>query len=259
MLERDLSGPVVAWLRAKGMRVYTEVPCQGRGVDVVGVDASGDMTAVELKPALTNRVVRQAFQARIFARWCYCAVSRTPRSLARAIELELGVLVVKGGQVVEVARPFGSDQRWPRQVEKVARWCSGPEPDSPGGTPSLAGDGPAVQCKARVDRYLAAHPGASWREIFENVPNHYQSARSMQGALGKVDNRLDEGRRAREARDRIERYLRDHAGAGWKVIFSEVETDFSNVQQLRGALCYHCEGFYRRTCEQMGESGWMAG
>jgi len=41
----------------------------------------------------------------------------------------------------------------------------------------------AVAVKARA--YRKQHPGASWRETFENVPNHYSNFRSMHRALAE--------------------------------------------------------------------------
>ncbi len=254
MLEREMSVPVAAWLRAKGLRVYSEVPCYGRSVDLVGVDPAGVMTAVELKGSLTHRVVRQALECQLIGRWCYCAVGRTPKSVARVAELGLGLLVVRNGVVHEMVRPTHQDGRWERQVEKAVRFCRGPESEDPGGTPSQAGDGPAVRCRALVDAYLAAHPGASWKEIWQAIPNHYQTARSMQGSMGRVTERIDAATRAREARDAVALFLREHPGATWPEIFAGIRCAYPTERALRGAIEYHHAGFYRRTNEALADA-----
>ncbi len=249
-----MSVPVAAWLRAKGLRVYSEVPCYGRSVDLVGIDGAGVMTAVELKGSLTHRVVRQAYETGIFARWCYCAVGRTPKSLARVAELGLGLLVVRNGAVHELARATHSDATWAAAVKSAALSCQGPESDAPGGIPSLPGEGPAQECLRKVREYLQANPRATWREIWRDVPNHYGNSRSMQCAMGRVNDRVETAARARDARDAVGSFLRDHAGASWEEIFDGIQCSYQNVEQLRAAIAYHHAGFYRRTNEAMADA-----
>jgi cysteine synthase len=55
------------------------------------------------------------------------------------------------------------------------------------------GEGPAIECSRAVDQYRKAHPGASWLEIFENVPNHYSHHRSLAQAMKQVTERRTSG------------------------------------------------------------------
>lgn len=44
-------------------------------------------------------------------------------------------------------------------------------------------EGPSDRCLKAVEVYRANHPGATWRDIYLNVPNHYANAKSMKQNL----------------------------------------------------------------------------
>jgi hypothetical protein len=45
----------------------------------------------------------------------------------------------------------------------------------------------AEDCYERVMAWRKANPRASWRETFENVPNHYSSSVAMYGSMLQVE------------------------------------------------------------------------
>jgi len=61
------------------------------------------------------------------------------------------------------------------------------EPGGIAGKPTLKGEGPAQECYERVQKFKQAQPKATWKEVFENVGNHYANPRSMAGAMRMVE------------------------------------------------------------------------
>jgi hypothetical protein len=72
------------------------------------------------------------------------------------------------------------------------------EPGGTGGYPNRLGKGPAQVVYDRVQKYREQHPDATWKEMYNNIPNHYASHNSMSGAMKSVKKR----RRWRERYDR---------------------------------------------------------
>jgi len=179
--EVDLYGPVKKWLEEKGYAVKPEVPFFNNNVDVVGVKGE-HIIAIELKLCLSHQVRYQAISNKSFSDEVWVAVKGTPRrsSVTEAEKKGIGVLLVVSGVAIEWSEADPS-KSWPaeprfkkRILEKHPRL-----PDGVGGLPSMKGHGPAQQVKRRVIEYRKEHPKATWKELFENVPNHYSSYRSM--------------------------------------------------------------------------------
>ena len=181
--EAQLFAPVKAWFEERGYDVFAEVPCYASSIDLVALH--GDIViAVELKTALTKQVIHQARRNDMFADASYAAVGTNPRNIQRCADARIGLLTVNGGVVAVRAEPC---LRYPmlltHQKQRILDQCaSGACPDV-GGVPCLEGRGPAQDCKARCDAYKVDHPGATWREMFVEVPNHYASHNSMWQSL----------------------------------------------------------------------------
>jgi hypothetical protein len=59
-----------------------------------------------------------------------------------------------------------------------------------GGVPNMLGIGIAQDVQRRVDAYRLAHPNATWKEIYKNVPSHYDSFKNMYSSLRSNAERL---------------------------------------------------------------------
>lgn len=180
--EADLYPAVKKWLEGQGLNVYPEVPIMHRPVDVVGIGETVSI-GVEMKRHLSRKVCYQASTLALCCDRSYVAIGSKPRSIERPKQMGVGVLRVVGDTVevlLESAHTITPSEHYYKQLREK---CSHMTGEGCGGVPCLDGVGPARDCRRRVDEYLKAHPGAKWKEIYENVPNHYASFHSMQGAL----------------------------------------------------------------------------
>lgn len=186
--EVELSDPVTQWLKAQGCAVYAEVPFYGRAVDLVGENEDKQI-AVELKQCFTQRLKHQAVVLQLATVYVYCAIISKPtkKSLETCKQLGLGLLRVQVSSVEVLLEP---EQR----IEPSKHWrfkLKYHPKGGQGGLPQLKGCGPAQECFKRVEEYRKMHPKATWREIYENVPNHYASYNSMCGAQRTVKGMLN--------------------------------------------------------------------
>ena len=145
---------------------------------------------VELKMCLTHHVLMQTRMASYRADEAYAAVPTQPRSLELARGYGLGVLKVR--ETVEVlltptAVPMPS---WHDRTISV---LSKENPtDVIGGMPTGGQLGPRQRVRRSVQQYLTEHPELAtlpgkvrWQKLYQEVPNHYKSATSMQQSLAK--------------------------------------------------------------------------
>lgn len=204
--EVELSEPVRKWLEGRGYTAYAEVPFLYYTPDWVGMKGE-QAVIVEMKVSLTKQVIRAAAVQQIYADLTYAAVKTNPmvKGLQSCKKHGVGVLTLRDGEMVEIlqAQRFkgGPSGSWRK---KLMERIGGLEPGGVAGKPTLAGEGPAIDCHARVQEYKAAHPKATWKEIFENVPNHYASPKSLAGSMAKVEFRRwwwEERKRRREQKD----------------------------------------------------------
>lgn len=183
MTETDLSLPVMRWLWDHGYTPYAEVPYFESSIDIIGLGADR-LVAVELKLSLTKQVIYQANRARSSCDASYVAIASEPRksSISKCRQLGVGVLVPRNGRMAEIRRPtWGAPaERWRNIIMAV---LADRPPGGIAGQPTMKGNGPAQECWRRITAYRQTHPDATWRELFENVRNHYAHHRSMQGAL----------------------------------------------------------------------------
>lgn len=180
--EAEMSPAVTAWLRGMGYSVYAEVPSIGV-TDHVGVRWSDQsIICVEMKCSFTHKLMSQAIVKQLMTPLVYVALPQMPRKKSLQIAADYGLGVWVAGSVVLEPnyRRVHADNHWRKNL---LEFCQRSPEGGIGGMPTVAGDGPAIRVTAAVDAYLEAHPGASWKEIFANVPNHYAHARSMAGAL----------------------------------------------------------------------------
>lgn len=224
--EAAMSEPISRWLAGQGFTVYTEVPDHYgmRKIDVVGLDgaggAGGRIVIVELKVRLTEDLVHQAMQVQTVTSEVWCAVSTAPRKsnvhLEMARRAGLGVLLVvpesmtigevtePGFRITELLTPRETCPPSKHAAAKLLARCARMTAGGTGGMPSTKGVGPAQTCLELVKQFRKSNPGCRWPEIFEKVPNHYTSAKSMQSAMANQAkwNRIRDSRREAASQNR---------------------------------------------------------
>jgi len=182
MKEAELYAPVREWLTAQGLTVYPEVPVGHRTADAVGVGAA-IVIGIELKRSLTEKVLHQASTLQLSCDKVYVAVGTRPRNPERATKIGLGVLSVIGAEVTVIQEPGEHEHVFQPYRAKLLELCARLPTGGVGGVPCLDGVGPAQDCKRRVEEYRKNYPKATWKELFQEVPNHYASAKSMAQSL----------------------------------------------------------------------------
>jgi hypothetical protein len=190
MKETDLAKPVAKWMRKNGYTVYAEVPFFYRCVDLVGVKDNNIM-CIELKLSLTRHVIRQAVTIQLATDKAYVGVGTTPRksSIDRCKKYGLGILSVKDDKVICMVDPVRKYDRSDTYVTNIIKRCKAIGPSDDAGKACQAGEGPAQDCLRRIQEYRKDHPKATWKEIYDNVPNQYSSAASMYGGMRMVRER----------------------------------------------------------------------
>lgn len=187
MNEADLAPPVMNWLHSRGLTPYGEVPTLGRAIDIIGIGENEEIEAVELKLGLTKTVINQAWRSSLWSDVAWCAVSTMPRRKLPDSVFSIGVVRVVGGNVEIIQEPKRrANPLMSRRREEIVRYCRGIEPFGVAGIPTMLGSGPAQQVFNAVQVYLAANPVASWKELFEKVPNHYKHWQSFRSSMNFV-------------------------------------------------------------------------
>lgn len=202
MKEAELAKPVAEWMRSKGYTVYAEVPCLSQCVDFVGI-RDMEILCVELKLSLTRHVIRQAVTCQLVTEKVYVGVGSRPRkdSIGLCKKYGLGILSIKDGKVNCIIEPTRKYDLYDSVAKKIIDTCKMMVPGDEAGKPCQAGDGPAQDCFRRIKEYRKDHPKATWKQIYENVPNQYCSAASLAGGMRMVKQRawLAECRKAKKA------------------------------------------------------------
>ena len=186
MLECDLSAPCEAWLRSRGFTPYAEVVVSGGPTDWIATADDGRLCCVEMKRGLTRKVMCQAQRMQLVTPDVWCFVGTKPRSTSVAERIRLGVAWWDGATVRELVQPQHRVEPIPAWVARAWRRCRGKLPGGLSGCPTMLGVGPAQDVFDRIAAYKADRPAASWREVFASVPNHYQHAESLRGAMQTV-------------------------------------------------------------------------
>lgn len=191
--EALLSAPVSAWFEAQGFTVYAEVPFFSSPIDLVARRGE-ELAVVELKQCLTQEVIRSACVNRLISDDSWCGVGTRPRArgVASARDEAVGVLSVRDGVARVVARPELAGRRsiaGAHHAGRIHGYLDNMEPGGVGGLPGLKGVGPAQDVERGIEQYREAHPKATWKELYDQVPNHYASAASMYCAMRMLEDR----------------------------------------------------------------------
>lgn len=182
--ECEMAKCVALWLRKQGCVVYAEI---GYGpVDLVGYRSADDtIICIELKSCLNGKVICQAVRSHLVTPFVFVGIATNPRpkSLERCGKYGLGVLQINNGTILELLPPNYPHKPFPHRREQMLHCIKESTPSDQGGIPSQKGVGPAQGCLADVKDYVHRHPAATWKQIYDNVDNHYPSMANMRNAL----------------------------------------------------------------------------
>lgn len=194
MKESDLYLPMKQWFVKQGYQVRPEIPMFFRSFDAVATK-DNIVIAIEMKLSLTKTLYHQIIHGHSFADYSYVMIATKPNeeseALSRCLGQGIGVLSYKD-QVLLQLYPAKRNEKYAaiyhqRAIDlvKVIE-----DSDAIGGKPNLKGVGPAQTVKRLINSYLKKTPGATWKALYRDIPNHYSSYRSMQGAMYLLSQRI---------------------------------------------------------------------
>lgn len=190
LLEAPICAKAVARLRSKGWRVGCEIRTDNRPIDAAAI-LNGKVLALEAKISLNEKLRHQLKRLTIRADYVLGVVGSPPRKegINWCVKHKIGLWIVTDGPIIELV-PYR--QLTPKNnyrndmIRRLERW----DETIVGGVPNRLGIGVAQDVQRRVDAYRAANPGATWKEIYSNVPSHYDSYKNMYSSLRSNAERL---------------------------------------------------------------------
>ena len=182
--EYKLSDPVREYFEKQGFKVYVEIPVAGACIDMVARKGNF-LIAIELKMSLTKQLIHTCFTNQICCDLSYAAIPTEPSNKNKELYKKYAIGIIKVTSKVEIISEANGNRFKPfaPEYKRMLKYCSGIPWEGVGGLPRLKGVGPAIECGKRVKKYLITNPRAKWKEIFNNVDNHYYNYKSMQSSL----------------------------------------------------------------------------
>jgi hypothetical protein len=179
-------------LKSLGWRVVSEPPVYSRSADG-GAIKDGVTMVIEAKRTANFKLMHQIMVDRSFADIALAVVGRMPKvdcePANKIIAAGIGLWVIQGGDVVVLSEPRAGYEPIKNWRDSFKRVCEEQNEDCFGGVPNMSGTGPAQACLKLVREYKLKYPKASWREMFEKIPNHYSNHRSFQGSMSLCEQR----------------------------------------------------------------------
>jgi hypothetical protein len=188
--EAPICATAVAKLRADGWNLACEVLLNARAIDAAGV-RDGKVIALEAKVCLNQKLRHQLYLRRRVADFVLAVVGKRPHvdGINWCRNRRVGLWLVNDGEVTELVAYFQQKPNTSHRnnlLERIKRW----DQSVSGGLPNLRGVGIAQDVQRRVDEYRMTHPTATWKEIFANVPCHYNSYKNLYSSLRSNAERL---------------------------------------------------------------------
>lgn len=180
--EVKLYNPIKELFEKYGYEVKAEIPFFNSPIDLIAYSGNY-IISVELKMSLTKGLIHKAFLNQLFSDFSYIAIPTNPRNIDKCIKSGLGIIRVKDGKAEILLDASFKIKPLSHYKKNILAWCDIRDPEMIGGKPMLKGEGPAQDCYKRVLKYKENNPVAKWKNIFDNVDNHYCSHSSMQNAL----------------------------------------------------------------------------
>lgn len=196
--ESDLYPIIKKSFKQDGYTVFAEVATDHRGVDMVAVKGE-EHIAIELKLAFNDHLVEQAswntqrfdksyiaYPVRKAVMFHVEDVFWSLRESAQQKYLYcqrrgIGIMqVLPTGVIYEALEP--AIQKPFRKLD-LQHYVE--RDDDLGGLPYQKGVSEGYHELESIKKYVTAHPTASWREIYDNVSNHYSSPQSLAGSMSQ--------------------------------------------------------------------------
>lgn len=195
--EAPLCARAVRKLRSDGWTVACEVQSNYRFVDAAGT-RDGKLMMLEAKISLNGSLIRQLYQSTLVGDFVLGVIGKKPRDIVIdwCVKEKIGIWLVIGEEITELVRfEQLNPHRFYREdvIKRLEVW----DQALPGGVPNMKGVGVAQDVQRRVDEYRSMNPRATWRDIFTNVPSHYDSYKNMYSALRSNAERLAWRQRSR--------------------------------------------------------------
>jgi len=193
MIEVDLGKHIIAYLKKLNYKIYQEVDCGGRGIDVVGMNLTDKhIITVELKTSFNIKVIEQAYDNRLYSHFSYIAIPSAKYSGSRYFAIEvcrdygIGVIefVKRTGEVRELV---AATKNWHPETLTI---YEDKDSYSLAGSPDGKRWTPFKQTCVYITKYITDNPGCSINKMVDNIDHHYASKYSARSA---IRNRIKSG------------------------------------------------------------------
>lgn len=186
--EKDLFPPLKRWLKNDGYRVYSEMSNPVAGHCLIDCVAIKDdiVEAYEMKLSLTQYSIHQAYRSILVSDFSYVVISTNPKEkgINECKKFGIGIIQIKDNKAslilkAELNRFINSFRL------KMIGLCSMCEEGEEAGLPNRKGIGVTYDIVDKIKEYKSINTKAGWKELWENIENHYSSPSSMASALNK--------------------------------------------------------------------------
>ena len=177
--EKDLFPPLKSWLKNNGYKVYAEV----LNKDVIA-KKDDEFVGFELKMSCSKKGIQQAYNSMIFCGKAYIVISSKPKSQSVVECKKRGIGIIRINNILEIlleAKLFGHRRAIDFYLNQLD--FDKMEEGEISGRPNMKGEGPAQELLKDIKIYLKLHPKATWKEIYNNVQNHYSNYKSLANSM----------------------------------------------------------------------------
>lgn len=199
MKEKDLFPPLKKHFKDLGYMVYAEVPSNFRGVDFVAVKGN-EQIAVEMKLTFNNIVYYQATTNHYHFGKSYIAFPRKELllidncneywKLSEKMRLIIEWCLISGIGILQIIPPHNiivevleGRYKKPYEIYDFSQYKENDNDEA--GLPYQKGVSAGYYELKLIKEYIRNNPDASWKEIYNNVQNHYSSPQSLSGSMSQ--------------------------------------------------------------------------
>ena len=176
--EKELYPPLKEWLNKQGYKAYTEV----LNMDVVA-KRDNEFIGFELKMACSKTVIHQAYRTMTLCGRAYIVTPVKPRigSIDECKKRGIGIMRITDSIDI-LLKAESWEHRLIYYYFKIGDFEK-MEEGQISGTPNMKGEGIAQGVLKDIQEYLKINPKATWKEIYNNVPNHYSNYKSLSNSM----------------------------------------------------------------------------
>lgn len=199
MKEKDLFPFLKKHFKEQGFKVYSEVACFYRGVDFVAVKGD-EHIAVEMKMSFNKSVIYQASgnitsfgnsyvaypvkKATMFhndeAYWKLRESVRNRYEFCRQRGIGIMQIILPHGIIFTALEAV---YQKPYRIFDFSQYKERATDEA--GLPCQKGVSEGYYELKAIKAYVRKHPEAKWKEIYDNVQNHYSSPQSLAGSMSQ--------------------------------------------------------------------------